>query len=750
MMRFLSQFSILQKLTGLSLVFGIALCGIVTYTVLTLRTQATDATLINLAGRQGMLGQKYSKEVLDELSAHQMLASARRTAEGLSLQLRAARSHYAKNVVLKLMNENMEVGISADYQDTKGAIPLPATYFREVSNIVGTDGDLSYRLVSRWNIASDRGLSGPTEERAWAALIADPSSPFTEVVSEKGKSTLVYVSADIGKQGCVECHNGHPGSSKHDFEVGDLMGALVIRSAITEDSAASKTIAAILTASPESRPANRTAMLFESTLDALTNGGTTYSDLSMTERVEIPGTTPEKAQEGLANVKAAWAELMAAVKAARENPFGSPKYVAAVAKFRETNITVLKEMDATVGVMAKSSAGKVDSMMSVELWLMGVVLGLGSLLVLVMVKQIADPLERLSAAIRELADGETDVEIEDRDRGDEIGLIQRAMIKLRDAVIEAQQLQREKVAAQQQSLAAEQMRNREREQAAADRAAEMIQVADGFQSSVGSVIQSFATSVRDMNGSAQIVSTSMCATSSQAHEVETSSSDASDRVRSIAAATEELSASIREIDRQLTESARITGEASEQARASEAVLEELSGASAKIGQVVGLISDIADQTSLLALNATIEAASAGDSGRGFAVVASEVKNLSSQTVRATEEIRGQIDAIQSATVKTADTLRSLGSTVNDIDGIAGSLSTAVQEQSAATSEIARHIEEASRQTQDAQDKVREVTVATAETSGIAEDLSQTAGGLATTADTLEEEVRLFLQRVRAA
>lgn len=387
-------------------------------------------------------------------------------------------------------------------------------------------------------------------------------------------------------------------------------------------------------------------------------------------------------------------------------------------------------------------------------WNIELVVGFMSLLCIlgfaIVLRRITQPLEHATLAIHSLAEGITDISLPDTERQDEIGRIQRATLVLQAAVLERAALQRENVEAHDKALALEQTRSQEHKAAEIKRTAEMVEVANGFEANVGGVIGALAESVRDMDTVVKSVSASMSATSVQAREVEVSSGDASDRVRSVAAATEQLSASILEIDRQLATSTEMTREAALQAQASAQVLAELSEASNKIGQVVGLISDIADQTSLLALNATIEAASAGDAGRGFAVVATEVKSLSAETARATAEIQGQIDAIQSATKKTAETLNSLGSTVGDLDGIASALSVSVQEQSAATKEIAENIELAAQQTSGAQEQIRGVSGAAEETGGIVAGLSTTAGDLSEKADSLEDEVRRFLAHVRAA
>src|SRR5690606_33951609 len=132
-------------------------------------------------------------------------------------------------------------------------------------------------------------------------------------------------------------------------------------------------------------------------------------------------------------------------------------------------------------------------------------------------------------------------------------------------------------------------------------------------------------------------------------------------VSTVAAASEEMTSSLQEISRQVTRSTGIAGQAVEQAGRTNGTVRSLAEAAGKIGEVVGLIQSVASQTNLLALNATIEAARAGEAGRGFAVVTSEVKNLATQTARATEEISAQICAMQAVT----------SGAVTDIQGIGG-------------------------------------------------------------------------------
>ncbi len=349
---------------------------------------------------------------------------------------------------------------------------------------------------------------------------------------------------------------------------------------------------------------------------------------------------------------------------------------------------------------------------------------------------VTRPLGRLGQAMRGAADGDLTTKVPDTGRGDEIGAMARALEGFIAGLRETEQLR--------------QAQERQKQEAEEARRASLHQLAGNLEAEVGGVVRGIASASSELNASATSMVGIAEQTSERAGSVSRATAEANANVSTVASATEELSASVAEISRQVQESTRVAQAAVEQAEQTNTTVTNLNEAALRIGEVLRLIGDIAGQTNLLALNATIEAARAGDAGKGFAVVASEVKSLAGQTTKATESIAVQIKAMQDATRTTASEIEGIRGTIVKISDIAVAISAAVEEQGAATREIARSVQHAADGTGEIANQIAEVQQATTDTGGAASQVSATSAELAQQAETLRHQVGEFLSRVRAA
>ncbi|MEH2608238.1 methyl-accepting chemotaxis protein [Bradyrhizobium sp. AZCC 1693] len=364
-----------------------------------------------------------------------------------------------------------------------------------------------------------------------------------------------------------------------------------------------------------------------------------------------------------------------------------------------------------------------------------VVLVASFIVMIAVMRQVIGPLVRLTGVTLRLADRELDVAIPDGDRKDEIGTMANALQIFKDALIAKKRADEDAA------------RNAE---AQLERGRRVNGITRDFEAVIGDIVSTVSSAATELEGSASTLNTTADRSQTLTTAVAAASDEASTNVQSVASATEELTSSVNEISRQVQESARVAGDAVEQARRTNERVSALSQAASRIGDVVELINSIASQTNLLALNATIEAARAGEAGRGFAVVAAEVKALAQQTAKATGEIHQQIIGVQAATQESVGAIREIGDTIGKLSEISSTIAAAVEEQGAATQEIARNVQQAAHGTQKVSTNISDVQQGASETGSASSQVLSAAQLLASDSSRLKLEVSKFLEAVRAA
>jgi len=373
-------------------------------------------------------------------------------------------------------------------------------------------------------------------------------------------------------------------------------------------------------------------------------------------------------------------------------------------------------------------------------WLVGIGVGLVIIVACcsvtaMIMRGVTGPITAMIAVMSRLAEGELGVTVPAQERRDEIGRIAHALGVFREHMLRARDL------AERERLDHEARRQR----------AERIEGWIGeFNGAVSLVLQRVAASAVQLHADARTLSANAKQTGEQATTVAHAAEDASTNVQTVAIATDEINCSVGEIGRQVQEASRVALQAVDEAERTNATVSGLSEAAQKIGEVVALIQSIASQTNLLALNATIEAARAGEAGKGFAVVASEVKNLAGQTARATEEIQRQVAQIQLVSGSSVAAIRGIGATIRHMNEITATIATAVEQQGAATHEIARNVTQARDGTVEVSTNIGGVSRAARETGSMADHTLSAAGELTCQAEHLRGVVDEFIQRVRSA
>jgi len=341
--------------------------------------------------------------------------------------------------------------------------------------------------------------------------------------------------------------------------------------------------------------------------------------------------------------------------------------------------------------------------------------------------RITNPLTSLTKTTSVLAGGGTDVAVEHVDQQDEIGELARAMLVFKQNIIRENEARAEKEGLQKAEIEKYHLISR---------------LTDEFEAVIKNFMDDLTASVGDLKETARTLDQVAGTNQSQSGLLEASAVTAVQSVDMVSQAADELSRSIQKVLESVLTSSRIATQAVEKARSADEAIATLEHNSKKIGEVIGLIRDIAEQTNLLALNATIEAARAGEAGKGFAVVASEVKKLASQTSNATGEIENHIHANQENTSNIVSIIRELSDTIDRMEQNSREVSDTMKEQDEQTQLMATN-------TRQATESANEVSGVASSLGRSSSDTLQVADKMAAASETLDERARMLSEKVQA-
>ncbi|MDH5477187.1 MAG: methyl-accepting chemotaxis protein [Nitrospinota bacterium] len=678
-----------NKVLAISAVLVIVVVSTSLLTIRAANKTADDAVVVNALGRQRMLGQAMAKSVL-VFSQKGEFTSIRKTVQLLDEYINQMRAVYTKMVAGPAGKKGIDLSMDPENEGHL-TFPFPATFTRMVNEKFVKGNELAGRrmnldILSDNPVNPDKGYKVDMDRQAGEYLKKNPQGIFSGTEERAGALYLIFYTPDKATvEACATCHEDLKGG---DLKVGDVLGIRKFEILFASDAATGRT-----QLNPTTDEYENAAKTFTDTLNAMKNGGEFPTDLSMTTFKRVSAINEKRAQEKLGEIEIQLKAFKNVARVLMTSNDENEIQKATVNIGAEANL-LRRQSDELVAIYTEISSRN-QAEIKTYAWVALIMISIVSLSMSIFVLyRILRPIEGVSLALRDIAEGEGDLTRRLRERSqDEIGELSHWF----NVFVENMSKLIKEISGNSMALGASSGAMSEVSSSLATGAEQMTAQANA----VAGATEQMSANIVTVASAVEEMSVNVASVSSGAEQMSSS-------MRGISGSVDGLNTSIIQINENAKEASSVARQVLERSRMAENAMKTLGQAASEIGKVTEVIKRIAEQTNLLALNATIEAASAGAAGKGFAVVANEIKQLANQSAGAAEDIAHRIDGVQSNTEQAVSVMGEVLSTISLINESVDLITSSVEKQSSSAQEIAEAVNQVARGADDMASSIADV------------------------------------------